>query len=156
MRNLRNFQPAADACAKLRIEIGSDFAGLAIQNENTPDVSWHQAAGNRNDKYKKINVRFGKGIAGRVISTGRPMSVVHFPNDILGKALDYPIMLAENLQSAYAVPLVFNQVQRGVLLVGNRQEHIFTEEAKEAVARTAAELQELIDRFYRGEADGEA
>ena len=72
-----------------------------------PDVRWHYASGNLNDKYKRITVRFGKGIAGKIISSGSPMMMSDFPNDIYGKVTDHPIMLAEKLISCYAVPLFF-------------------------------------------------
>ena len=60
----------------------------------------------------KITVRYGKGIAGKVISTGRPMTVEGFPNHISGKALEYPIMLAENLVAAFAVPIILTVFQK--------------------------------------------
>ena len=81
--------------------------GLALQNSDGPDVKWHYAAGNSNNKYMKITVRYGKGIAGKVISTGRPMTVEGFPNDISGKALEYPIMLAEKLSSCFCCSYSF-------------------------------------------------
>ena len=105
MDELTKYEPLFNICNKLHDELPCDFVGIAIQNENGPDVRWHFAVGNDNDKYKRITVRYGKGIAGRVISTGRPIEVADFPNDILGKALEYPIMLAEKLVSAYAVPI---------------------------------------------------
>ena len=46
-------------------KVGCEFVALALQNEVGPDVRWHYAAGNLNDKYKRITVRFGKGIAGK-------------------------------------------------------------------------------------------
>ena len=65
--------------------------GLALQNSDGPDVKWHYAAGNSNNKYMRITVRYGKGIAGKVISTGRPMTVEDFPNHILAKHLNIPL-----------------------------------------------------------------
>ena len=73
---------------------------------------WHYASGNLNDKYKRITVRFGKGIAGKIISSGSPMMMNDFPNGIYGKVTDHPIMLAEKLVSSYAVPLFFNGVPK--------------------------------------------
>ena len=72
-----------------------------------PDVRWHYAVGNLNDKYKRITVRFGKGIAGKIISSGSPMEMVDFPNDIIGKVTDHPIMLAEKLVSYLCGPIIF-------------------------------------------------
>jgi nitrogen regulatory protein A len=108
------------ACEKVLTQLECEFVGLALQNNDGPDVKWHYAAGNSNEKYKRITVRYGKGIAGKVISTGRSMYVDDFPENIAGKALEYPIMLAEGLKHAYAVPIHFKGIPRGVLLIGNR------------------------------------
>lgn len=100
-------------CEKVLKELECEFVGLALQNTDGPDVKWHYAAGNSNDKYKRITVRYGKGIAGKVISTGRQMYVDNFPENIPGKALEYPIMLAEGLIHAYAVPIHFKGIPKG-------------------------------------------
>ncbi|WP_264738134.1 GAF domain-containing protein [Cytobacillus firmus] len=130
------------ACAKVLTELECDFVGLALQNTDGPDVRWHYAAGNSNEKYKRISVRYGKGIAGKVISTGRPMYVENFPENIAGKALEYPIMLAEALKYAYAVPIYFKGIPKGVLLIGNRSGQPINEN-KQSTARKAARTLEL-------------
>src|SRR3954469_19458326 len=117
MNKIKQYEPPIKICQKLLVDLPCDFVGVAIQNQTGPDVRWHYAVGNGNDKYKRITVRYGKGIAGRVISTGRPIAVDNFPNGILGKALEYPIMLAERLVSSYAVPIFFQGIPKGVLLV---------------------------------------
>lgn len=114
-------------------DVPCDFAGVAIQNAEDTNIKWRYAAGNRTDKYKRITVRYGKGIAGRVISTGSPMHIEAFPNRILGKELEYPIMLAEKLVSAYAVPIHYKGRARGVLLVGRREESPFSKEEQRIV-----------------------
>lgn len=118
MNEIKQYEPLVSICQKLLVELPCDFVGVAIQNQRGPDVRWHYAVGNGNDKYKRITVRYGKGIAGRVISTGRPIEVANFPNNILGKALEYPIMLAEKLVSAYAVPSFLKGCQRVYCLLG--------------------------------------
>jgi nitrogen regulatory protein A len=142
---IKECRVAAETCLQLLAAVQADFVGLAIQNEVGPDVKWHFAAGNSNDKYKRITVRYGKGIAGRVISSGSPMMITSFPNHILGKATDYPIMLAEKLVSSFAVPLFFSGMPKGVLLVGHREhEHIYTEEEQQCVKDNAKFLEEAI------------
>ncbi len=134
-------QQIKSCCEQLLAELDCDFVGLAIQNTNGPDVRWHYAAGNSNDKYMRITVRYGKGIAGKVISTGRPITVEDFPNNISGKALEYPIMLAENLLSAFAVPIQINGIPKGVLLVGNRTNKTFSESEHRMVLLAAKGLE---------------
>lgn len=134
----------AHVCDELLIHIQCDFVGFAFQDQIGPNIRWLVAAGNRNDKYKRITVRYGKGIAGRVVSTDRPMMIADFPNNILGKTLEYPIMLAENLLHAYAVPIHLNGIAKGVLLVGERKSKCVLEEEQKKVQKAALEIEELM------------
>jgi nitrogen regulatory protein A len=144
MTEVRGLQAVIDVCGRLMNEVEADFVGLALQNEVGPDVSWPYATGNLNDKYKRITVRFGKGTAGRVISSGSEMEINDFPQNIVGKITDYPIFLAEKIVSSYAVPLFFNAVPKGVLLVGNREKHFFTIKERELVKDSAFLLEEIL------------
>lgn len=150
MDELRGYEEAGNVCDQLLGEIGCDFVGLAIQNQIGPDIRWHYAAGNRNDKFKRITVRYGKGIAGRVISTGTAMMITNFPNAIYGKTTEYPIMLAEQLISSYAVPIFYNGVPKGVLLVGRRQHYSFPEIEQKKVQQAARCLEGILqDQMVR-------
>ncbi|MBT2689294.1 GAF domain-containing protein [Bacillus sp. ISL-47] len=132
------------ACEKILSELECDFVGLALQNTDGPDVRWHYAAGNSNEKYKRITVRYGKGIAGKVISTGRPMYLENFPENISGKVLEYPIMLAESLNYAYAFPIHFKGIPKGVLLIGNRNGQAINEDEQSTVRSAARRLEEKL------------
>lgn len=134
-------------CEKVLTEIKCDFAGLALQNSDGPDVKWHYAAGNSNNKYMRITVRYGKGIAGKVIATGRPMLIENFPHQISGKPLEFPIMLAERLVTAFAVPIYFNSLPKGVLLVGKRINQPFSKSEQAAVLEAAKCLE---GKMFRG------
>ncbi|WP_312473557.1 GAF domain-containing protein [Neobacillus sp.] len=146
MTELRELQEVIDVCSELKAVACCDFVGLAIQNKVGPDVRWHYATGNLNDKYKRITVRFGKGIAGKIISSGSPMMMTDYPNDIFGKMTDYPIALAEKLVSSYAVPIFFNHVPKGVLLVGKREKYSFSEEEQEKVKASALSLEQILKK----------
>jgi signal transduction protein with GAF and PtsI domain len=144
MTEISELKAVIVVCEQLLTKIGCDFVGLALQNKVGPDVQWHYASGNINDKYKRITVRFGKGIAGKIISSGSPMMIVDFPNYIIGKVTDHPIMLAEKLVSSYAVPLFFNAVPKGVLLVGKREKHTFSEDIQKMVKESANKLEQIL------------
>jgi len=144
MTEIKGMSEVNEICEGLKNRISCEFVALALQNEVGPDVSWHYASGNLNEKYKRITVRFGKGIAGKIISSGSPMMVIDFPNDIYGKITDHPIMLAEKLVSCYAVPLFFNSLPKGVLLVGKRQTYTFSEDDQEMVQDAALELEQIL------------
>ncbi|WP_232426283.1 GAF domain-containing protein [Cytobacillus praedii] len=138
----------AHMCESILSKIATDFVGLALQNREGPDVRWHYAAGNSNDKYKKITVRYGKGIAGKVISTGSPITVNNFPDNIYGKALEYPIMLAEKLLYAYAVPIFYKGAPKGVLLVGRRTNKPINEGEQNIVRQAALSLEGMISGLF--------
>jgi GAF domain-containing protein len=54
-------------------------------------------------------------------------------------------MLAEKLVSSFAVPLFFNGIPKGVLLVGHRKGiHIFSDEEKQNIKKYALFLEESI------------
>ncbi|MGG3468338.1 GAF domain-containing protein [Neobacillus pocheonensis] len=154
MTELRELKAVMEVCDQLITAVGCDFVGLALQNESGPDVRWHYAAGNLNDKYQRITVRFGKGIAGKIISSGSAMMLTNFPNEIIGKVTDYPIMLAEKLVSTYAVPLFFNAIPKGVLLVGKREAYTFTETEQEVVNDSALSLEQILIEHLRSMVQG--
>ncbi|MDP4163073.1 MAG: GAF domain-containing protein [Bacillota bacterium] len=137
-------QSIVGECKNLLSEISCDFVGVALQDEKGLNIRWHYAVGNANEKYRLITVRFGKGIAGKVISSGSPIMIEDFPNISYGKPLEQPIMLAENLVSSYAVPLFFNGAPKGVLLVGNRQKHLYTVEDQNKVREAASSLEKIL------------
>lgn len=144
MTEIMGMSQVNEVCEALKKRIGCEFVALALQNEVGPDVRWHYASGNLNDKYKRITVRFGKGIAGKIISSGSPMMLIDFPNDIYGKVTDHPIMLAEKLVSCYAVPIFFNSLPKGALLVGKREKYTFSEDDQEMVQDAALELEQIL------------
>jgi nitrogen regulatory protein A len=144
MKEIKELQSVIEVCNSLMAVVDCEFVALALQNEVGPDVRWHYAVGNLNDKYKRITVRFGKGIAGKIISSGSPMMMIDFPEGIIGKVTDYPIMLAEKLVSTYAVPLFFNAVPKGVLLIGNRKASTFTEMEQQHVKESAQALEQIL------------
>jgi nitrogen regulatory protein A len=144
MKEIIELQEVIKVCNSLMAVVGCEFVALALQNEVGPDVRWHYASANLNDKYKRITVRFGKGIAGKIISSGSPMMITDFPNGVIGKVTDYPIMLAEKLVSSYAVPLFFNAVPKGVLLIGNRRATTFTEQDQQYVRESAQALEQIL------------
>lgn len=147
MDRIKNIQPVVQTCDSLIIQLNCEFVGFAIQNETGPDILWHYAAGNLNEKYKRITVRYGKGIAGKVISSGSSMMIENFPENIFGKAIEYPIMLAEKLVSSYAVPIFHKGSPKGVLLIGRRSVYRFSDNEQQMVQEAAKNLEEMLNDF---------
>jgi len=122
-----NYQKEID---NLRTRFGLDFVSVALVQpaEDRFVLTWQFASGNINNRYKRIVLQSGKGIAGVVFKTGKPLLIKSVDKDIGNRDLfNYPIIVAERLQSLGALPLwSYNRVM-GVLLIGFRQENSLTE-----------------------------
>ena len=128
--------------SQLRNLISSDFAGLAWLDNHL--VRWKVVSGNRNDRYKKIILRSGKGIAGQVLRSGRPMTVDSPHHNSQLDIKDFPIMLAEHLVSAAAVPVTIANKVVGVLMVGNRNARSYTVQDMELISSFAEQLGSMM------------
>ena len=105
---------------QLRAQTTSDFSAFACIDKETHLITWKYASGNQNERYKHMHGKPGKGLAGLAIRSDRMITLDQSISDYARKRLDYPIMLAENLQSAVAVPVKANGETYGVLLTGSR------------------------------------
>jgi nitrogen regulatory protein A len=105
---------------QLRARTASDFSAFASIDKETHLITWRYASGNRNERYKHMHGKPGKGLAGLAVRSDRVITLDQSISDYARKRLDYPIMLAENLQSAVAVPVKDNGETYGVLLTGSR------------------------------------
>ncbi|MFC4767097.1 GAF domain-containing protein [Effusibacillus consociatus] len=126
--------------SELRRLTDTDFAALAWSGDNDRAIRWKYASGNRNDRYKRIGLQVGKGVAGKVMRSGRPMVVESFSPQKGDDPREYPILLAENLKSIISVPVIIENRIRGVLLVGCRHPRTFTAELVELVSSVAEQL----------------
>ncbi|MDR0267403.1 GAF domain-containing protein [Paenibacillus sp.] len=118
-----NYQDDID---KLRARFQYDFVSMALVQpaEDRFVLTWQYVSGNMNERYKRIVLHSGKGIAGMVFKTGKPMLVQDVNNEIASSDLfNYPIIVAEQLKSIGAVPLWEGTRVMGVLLVGYRKEN---------------------------------
>lgn len=99
-----------------------DFVGVALQDDFYPySIRWRFVAGNQNQRFRKIILRRGFGIAGLVLRTGKPFLSNELSKFAYSSEMYTPIAAAESLQSAAAVPLKSNLgIVNGVLLVGFR------------------------------------
>ncbi|KOR89545.1 GAF domain-containing protein [Paenibacillus solani] len=121
-----DFQQAIDA---LRERFEFDLVSIAFVQSATDQfvLTWQYASGNLNERYKRIVLHSGKGLAGIVFKTGKPVLIQNVaeeldPNDLF----NYPIIAAEQLLSVGAVPLWKDSRVAGVLLAGYRQENRLT------------------------------
>ncbi|APC46929.1 hypothetical protein BME96_01415 [Virgibacillus halodenitrificans] len=136
-------------CNMLRENMQIDFVGIALQQTEGLNITWPFVSGNTTNKYKYITVRYGKGIAGKVISTGAALSIDSFPDGISGKPTEYPIMLAERLFAVYAVPINFKGMPKGALLAGMRSPIVWSDTNIKQVKQMTTEIEKLLPYYFK-------
>ncbi|WP_342440249.1 GAF domain-containing protein [Paenibacillus sp. FSL L8-0436] len=138
MTNTVNYQKELDQIRKV---LGYDFMSMALAEPAEYDyvIRWKYASGNTNDRFKRIVLQSGRGIAGIVFKTGKPFLLSSVQKHVQPDTLfNYPITKMENLNSIGAVPIWNDARVAGVLLGGFRGEEQVTDEmlhALETVAR---------------------
>ncbi|MFD3260491.1 GAF domain-containing protein [Paenibacillus lentus] len=121
-----DYQLAIDT---LRERFDFDFVSIALVQSaaNQFVLTWQYASGNLNQRYKRIVLHSGKGIAGIVFKTGKPMLIQNIEAELdPGDLFNYPIIVAEQLKTVCAIPLWKDSRVTGVLLVGFREENRLT------------------------------
>ncbi|HYB73352.1 MAG TPA: GAF domain-containing protein [Candidatus Sulfotelmatobacter sp.] len=106
---------------------GADGAGLALADGPAQEIRWTVFAGGRPEAFKEIRLRPGEGVAGRVVATGSPVMVEDALGDLPLRPEAYPILSAEGLRGALAVPLRRGDRVLGALMVAYRAPRRFAE-----------------------------
>lgn len=105
-----------------RLAAGCDFAALAWHVPGGGrSVRWLCGTGSLNDKYLRMAVRPGVGLAGLALRVGKPMRKSADDGNPGDETAECPVMLSEKLVDALAVPLFDGREVKGVLLFGNRR-----------------------------------
>lgn len=123
-----DFQSAIDT---LREQFKFDFVSIALVQSaaNQFVLRWQYVSGNLNNRYKRIVLHSGKGIAGRVFKTGKSMIIPNVKTELESNDMfNYPILVSEQLQSVCAIPLWKDGRVLGVLLVGFRDLETLTDD----------------------------
>jgi len=135
---------------RLLEELGSDFCALGLLDPDTRILAWGWAKGNISDQYLSIQDKPGRGFHRSVVKIGRAMSL-HVSELIGSRQLhEYPILLAEKLRSAYAVPLWKGREVAGVLLVGDRVRRIYRPEDRSRAAQAGERIAEILGQPAAG------
>lgn len=118
-----------------------DFVAIALVEpaQNQFVLKWKYTSGGLSTRIKKVVLQSGKGVAGLVFKTGKPLLVKDRKEFTKNEDLfNYPILVFENLRSLGAVPLWHNGRVAGVLLGGFREEGLMTEEKLDLLRKQAA------------------
>lgn len=131
---------------ELRLKADADFSALALQEPRESTIRWKYAVGNKNERFRRIVLRLGKGIAGKVLMSGRPMVLENYEPRQHDDPQEYPILYAEELRSALGVPVSMAGRVKGVLLIGYRNASCIREEGVVELAKQVAkEMENIID-----------
>lgn len=136
-----NFEQAIQS---IKEQFQFDFVALAlVQSAQFRFVlKWEYVLGNRSERYKRIVLQKGKGIAGNVFKTGKPMLIADVEAG-LGKRnlFNYPIIVAERLTSFGAVPLYKQGRVEAVLLAAYRGHRKIT-------SQQFSEFEEVVEKIF--------
>ena len=139
----QNYQGQID---QLRAKLGYHFVALAFAQSAADGfvVAWQFASGNLNNRYKRIVLQSGKGIAGLVFKTGKNLIMSDIKQDLKEKDLfKYPIIMSEQLRSLIAIPLFQYDRVVGVLLAGYRENQQIEEQ-------NYTELLDYMNEYFTG------
>ncbi|RAI81227.1 GAF domain-containing protein [Macrococcoides goetzii] len=143
---MHNYQEKVD---QLRDKLNVDFVGLAMPSDliSQTDIHWTFVSGATNERYKRIELQKGKGIAGFVLKSGRSWIELDVStSSIATHIFDFPIVRFESLTNFMALPLwKYNKVA-AVLLMGNRENKPFDLAIYDETNR---ELDKGLGAFYR-------
>ncbi|RED59343.1 GAF domain-containing protein [Cohnella lupini] len=131
---------------QLRVSINSDFCALALLDADGFTLRWKLASGNENERYRSMKFQPGRGLSDTVVKVGRAVSLNLAEIIFTRKLHEYPIMLAESLRSAYAVPLHDGIQVIGVLLIGDRKKRLYRPEEKKAAEHAGERISKLVSR----------
>lgn len=127
-------------------ELNADFSAIAFYDPINLEFRWRLAVGSLNERYTSIVVRSGKGIAGRTLKTKREFIITKFPEELQDEAIEFPILIIEELKSAVAVPLLLQNQMIGVLLIGQRS---FREFGTKEVSRIKEIAEEMLASYIQ-------
>jgi len=130
----------AEKLQALVLDQHADFSAIAFYDPINLEFRWRIAVGSLNERYTSIVVSSGKGIAGRTLKTKREFIIENYPDELQDDALEFPILILEELKSAVAVPLLIQTQVIGVLLVGQRTCRRFKSEEVEDIKEAGAEM----------------
>ncbi|MGR9048210.1 hypothetical protein ACQ4XT_06265 [Halobacillus faecis] len=127
-----------ELCAKVAADTDASLVAIAEFHSPSKGIRWTYADRPLNERYKRMSVMYGKGVAGRVLQTGtafRCENVAHLPLPIR----EYPIVLSEKIQAFAAIPIVTSSLFGAVLLIAYRSSHALPD--KELCDRLASYIQ---------------
>jgi nitrogen regulatory protein A len=119
---LKSDSHIAEFMERVKQETVSDFVGVGLMDNVKRKLCWQWAAGSISQRSLQVEQKLGSGLSGAALRSGRPASISRPMPDRERFKLGEPLMLAEQLVIAAAVPIVTDSGTSGILLLGRRTE----------------------------------
>jgi nitrogen regulatory protein A len=136
---------------RLQTDIGCDFCALGLLHPDSRILIWKWAVGNTNEKFRLIEDKPGRGFHRSVVKVGRAMPLQAEELIASRQLHEFPLLISEQLQSAYAVPIWQDSRVAGIMLAGDRAKRTYLPEERSradlAGKRIAALLRETAGWF---------
>lgn len=135
-----------------------ELAGVALLDEATGTIAWPAMSGARTDTHLHALFPADGGVAGRAITTHRPVVVNDLLLDATLTPASNPISFAEGIRAILAVPMDISERARGCVMIGYRSPRRFSAQELDVLssfasqAAIAVENAELYDRAKRDRA----
>jgi nitrogen regulatory protein A len=135
---------------QIQVNSFSDFVALALPDELNDRYRWYYTVGNRNQRYKQMLVKRGKGLPGMAILLGRSIAQDNRFAESGGKSIDCPLMWAESLQAASAAPIpsATGSGDIGVIIIGKRNHYHYTKDDLVYLQQAARQLTPLCESVH--------
>jgi nitrogen regulatory protein A len=135
----------------LREQLQVDVAAVSWRRARDSRWEWWAASGCRDERFRALSIRVGRGIEGAVPRIGRTLVIDGEHPDSGRQREDSALMHVEQLIAAIACPIVMKDIPQGVLLAGVREERVFSKEQLRSAQQFAARLGQAMQTMAREE-----
>ena len=127
---------------RIRDILSTDTCALLLLDEEHDELVARAAVGIEEEVEHGVRIPLGKGFAGRVAATGRPVVL----DDVAEAEIVNPILVEKGIRSMLGVPLLVQARAIGVLHVGTLTPRQFSQDDEELLQLVAERVAVAIER----------
>jgi len=127
---------------RIRDILSTDTCALLLLDEEHDELVARAAVGIEEEVERGVRIPLGKGFAGRVAATGRPVVL----DDVAEAEIVNPILVEKGIRSMLGVPLLVQARAIGVLHVGTLTPRQFSQDDEELLQLVAERVAVAIER----------
>ncbi len=121
------------------------IAGVALLDPAKSLISWKTILGNKTAAFESAVVKMGHGFVGMTMSAKTRVIIDAIPGDPTLDSSDAALFQAEGLRMVLGVPVMYKEKVFGVLMIGYRTEHMFSENEVRLSMNLAAQTALALD-----------